>query len=238
MGNLLLEAVEKDSVDDVKCVLEEGVDVNFLNSTGQSALIITMKNKSICTAGSDCTDNMIFHLLLTTGADVSMEDIRANTPIMLATDNSCVHHVKKPTQAGADVNAKITGTSILYCAVCKENIDIIETLINEGAHVNSKTVQGCTALMHAVRNENMICMQMLLKAGAKVRQYDVQGFNTFDFLKSPNVDICNLLYSAREDCMTEGGDSKIVGVENPKDMLNEENSEPGLLLYLCRDQIW
>ena len=93
------------------------------------------------------------------------------------------------------------------------------------------------ALMHAVRNENMICMQMLLKAGAKVRQYNVQGFNTFDFLKSPNVNICNLLYSAGEDCMTKGGDSRIVGMENPKDMLNEEYSEPGLLLYLCRDQI-
>ena len=80
VGNFLLEAAEKDSVDDVKCVLEEGVDVNFLNSMGQSALIITMKNKSICMAGSDCTDNTIFHLLLTTGADVNVEDIHANTP--------------------------------------------------------------------------------------------------------------------------------------------------------------
>ena len=32
---------------------------------------------------------------------------------MLATDNGCVHHVKKLIQVGADVNAKITGISIL-----------------------------------------------------------------------------------------------------------------------------
>ena len=140
-----------------------------------SSLIIMMKNKSICMAGSDCTDNSIFHLFLTTGADVNVEDIHANTPIMLAMDNGCVHHVKKLIQVGADVNAKITGTSILYCAVHKENIDIIETLINEGADVNSKTIQRHMALMHAVRNENMICTQMLLKAGAKVRQNNVQG---------------------------------------------------------------
>ena len=32
--------------------------------------------------------------------------------------------------------------------------------------------------------------------------------------------------------MTKGWDSRIVGMENPK-----EYSEPGLLLYLCKDQI-
>ena len=77
-----------------------------------------MNNESIGKAASDCTDNTIFHLLLTTGADVNIEDIHANTPIILAMDNGCVHHVKKLIQAGADVNAQVTGTSILYCAVC------------------------------------------------------------------------------------------------------------------------
>ena len=71
------------------------------------------------------------------------------------------------------MNGQVTRTSILYCAVHKRSIDIVETLINEGADVNHKTVQGCMALMRAVRNEDMICTQMLLKAGAKVRQYDV-----------------------------------------------------------------
>ena len=38
--------------------------------------------------------------------------------------------------------------------------------------------------------------------------------------------------------MTDGGHSRIVSVENPKlDILNIEYSEPGLLLYICRDQI-
>ena len=192
------------------------MDVSFLNSLEQSALIITMNNESICSAASDCTDNTIFHLLLMTGADVNIEDIHTNTPIILAMNNSCVYHVKKLIQAGADMNAQVTGTSVLYCAVCKGSIDTVETLINEGADVNHKTIQGCTALMCAVRNEDMICMQMLLKAGAKVRQYDVQGLNTFDFLKSPSADICNILYSAGEDCMMAGGASRIVGMENLK----------------------
>ena len=89
------------------------MDVNFLNSLEQSALIITMNNESICNAASDCTDNMIIHLLLTTGADVNVEDIHANTPIILAMDNCCVHHVERLIQAGADVNAQVTGTSML-----------------------------------------------------------------------------------------------------------------------------
>ena len=155
-----------------------------------------MNNESICNAASDCTDNMIFHLLLMTGADVNIEDIHANTPMILAVDKGCVHHVKKLIQAGVDVNVQVTRTSVLYCAVCKGSIDMVETLINEGVDVNYTTIQGCMALMHAVRNEDMIYTQMLLKAGAKVRQYDVQGLNTFDFLKSPSADICNILYSA------------------------------------------
>ena len=72
MGNFLLEAMEKNSVNDVKRLLEEAVDVNFLNSLEQSALILTMNKESICKAASDCTDNTIFHLLLTTGADVNV----------------------------------------------------------------------------------------------------------------------------------------------------------------------
>ena len=178
------------------------MDVNFLNSLEQSALILTMNNESI----------------------------HANTPIILAMDKGCMNHVKKLIQAGADVNAQVTGTSILYFAVHKGSIDIVETLINVGADVNLKTIQGCTALMRAVRNDEMICMQMLLKAGTKVRQYDVQGLNTFYFLKSPSADICNILYSAGEDYMMAGGASRIVGMENPKIILDEEYSEPLFLM--------
>ena len=69
------------------------MDVNFLNSLEQSALVLMMNNESICKAASDCTDNTIFHLLLTTGADVNVEDIHANIPIILAMDNGCVHQV-------------------------------------------------------------------------------------------------------------------------------------------------
>ena len=109
-----------------------------------------MKHDSSCKAALDCTDNTIFNLFVSSGADMNVEDIYTNPPIILAVDNGCIHHVKKLVQVRADVNAQITGTSILYCAVCKGNIDIVESLINEGADVNSKTIQGCTALMHAV----------------------------------------------------------------------------------------
>ena len=150
-----------------------------------------------------------------------------------------MHQVKKLIQAGADVNAKIIGTSVLCCAVHKDNIDIVEILLKEGANINSTTIEGHTPLMRAVRNENIICIHMLLKGGAKVRQFDAQGFNTFDFLKRPNENICNILYSTGEDCVTDGGHSRIVFVENPKlDILNIEYSEPGLLLYICQDQTW
>ena len=77
---------------------------------------------------------------------------------------------------------------------------------------------------------------MLLKAGAKVRQYNVQGLNTSDFLKSPSADICNILYSAGEDCIMAGGASRIVVVENPKNILSEKYSEPLFLMYMSHTE--
>ena len=63
------------------------MDVNFLNSLEESALIITMNNESICNAASDCTDNTIFHLLPTTGADVNHKTIQGHTALMCAVRN-------------------------------------------------------------------------------------------------------------------------------------------------------
>ena len=235
---LLLQGAENQCIDDVEWAIESGVDINCVNTMEESALIITMKQNSICSEERNCADNMILDMLLSSGADVNAEDIHANSPIILATDKGCVDQVKKLIQAGADVNAKIIGTSVLYCAVRKDNIDIVEILLKEGANINSTTIEGHTPPMRAVRNENIIYIHMLLKGGAKVRQFDAQGFNTFDFLKRPNENICNILYSAGEDCMTDDGHSRIVSVENPKlDILNIEYSEPGLLLYICRNQI-
>ena len=233
-----MQEAENQCTDDVKRAIESSVDINCVNTMEESALIITMKQNSICSEERNCTDNTILDMLLSSGANVNVEDIHANSPIILATDKGCVHQVRKLIQVGADVNAKIIGTSVLYCAVCKDNIDIVEILLKEGADINSTTIEGHTPLMHAVRNENIICIHMLLKGGAKVRQFDAQGFNTFDFLKRPNENICNILYSTGEDCMTDDGHSRIVSMENPKlDILNIEYSEPGLLLYICQDQI-
>ena len=233
-----MQGAENQCTDDVKQAIESGVDINCVNTMEESALIITMKQNNICSEERNCADNTILDMLLSSGANVNAEDIHANSPIILAMNKGCVHQVKKLIQGGADVNAKIIGTSVLYCAVHKDNIDIVEILLKEGANINSTTIEGCTPLMCAVRNENIICIHMLLKGGVKVGQFDAQGFNTFDFLKRPNENICNILYSTGEDCMTDGGHSRIVSVENPKlDILNIEYSEPGLLLYICRDQI-
>ena len=181
-----MQGAENQCTDDVKRAIESGVDINCVNTMEESALLITMKQNSICSEERNCADNTILDMLLSSGANVNAEDIHANSPIILAMDKGCVHQVKKLIQAGADVNAKIIGTSVLYCAIHKDNIDIVEILLKEGANISSTTIEGHTPLMPAVRNENIICIHMLLKGWAKVRQFDAQGFNTFNFLKRPN----------------------------------------------------
>ena len=111
--NLLLQGAENQCTDDVKRAIESGVDINCVNTMEESALIITIKQNSICSEERNCADNMILDMLLSSGANVNVEDIHANSPIILAMDKGCVHQVKKLIHAGADVNAKIIGTSVL-----------------------------------------------------------------------------------------------------------------------------
>ena len=160
-----MQGAENQCTDAVEWAIESGVDINCVNTMEESALIITMKQNSICSEERNCTENTILDMLLSSGANVNVEDIHANSPITLAMDKGCVHQVKKLIQAGADVNAKIIGTSVLYCAVRKDNIDVVEILLKEGADMNSTTIEGCMPLMCAVRNENIFAFICYSKEG-------------------------------------------------------------------------
>lgn len=73
--------------------------------------------------------------------------------------------VRKGIDLGADVNSRLRGSTPLYDASRKNNMDILYLLINRGADVNALS-HGETALHKVVQFGNYKFAQALLKAGA------------------------------------------------------------------------
>jgi hypothetical protein len=73
-------------------------------------------------------------------------------------------------QAGADVNAASqTGFTALMAASSAGNVEMVRVLIERGARVNEKTIDGRTALHYAAEHPNTSdVMPILLKAGADI----------------------------------------------------------------------
>lgn len=73
--------------------------------------------------------------------------------------------VRKGVDLGADVNSRLRGSTPLYDASRKNNMDILYLLIHRGADVNAIS-HGETALHKVVQFGNFKFAQALLKAGA------------------------------------------------------------------------
>ena len=204
--------------------------------TYETALLAHLKQDRKCehkTANSNCSGIQILNSFISAEPDVNSRDIHNNNAILLGVERGCVHEVKALISAGADVNTKIIGASVLYCAIRRGAVESAEELLKAGADVNSKTFEKCTPLMRAVRSGCDKCIRLLLKYGAYVNEKDVQGYNAFDFLLKPNEEIFYLLYAAGEETMDEKGVSRVIYSEKPNNLVDENTQ----LVLLCRKRI-
>ncbi|WP_104697199.1 MULTISPECIES: ankyrin repeat domain-containing protein [unclassified Helicobacter] len=85
--------------------------------------------------------------------------------------------VRKGIDLGANVNAVLRGSTPIYDASRKNNVEILYLLINRGADVN-KICHGETPLHKVVQFGNQKFAQALLKAGAKPNIKDSIRGNT------------------------------------------------------------
>ncbi|PAF52542.1 ankyrin repeat domain-containing protein [Helicobacter sp. 13S00477-4] len=85
--------------------------------------------------------------------------------------------VRKGIDLGADVNARLRGSTPLYDASRKNNMDILYLLIHRGAKVNALS-HGETALHKVVQFGNLKFAQILLKEGANPNIKDSIRGNT------------------------------------------------------------
>ena len=107
--------------------------------------------------------------LLELGADVDFV-YKDCCPLILAIQNGSVEAVKLLLKFNANVNitTDFSGMTPIHWASVEENIEIIELLINAGANVNQKDLDGETPLLscHRVFHSSAETVECLLKHGA------------------------------------------------------------------------
>ncbi|MEK6545951.1 MAG: ankyrin repeat domain-containing protein, partial [Nitrospinota bacterium] len=120
-------AVKERNINEVKSLLSKGVDPNYVNEYGESALLFAIM------AG----DAEVVRKLLSAGADPDSKDTHGTPVLTLASDEGYLDIVKVLLEVGADVNKKDNdGSTALMEAAEKDHIDIVKILLDAGADPN------------------------------------------------------------------------------------------------------
>ena len=187
----LADAMERAGPDQVRRLLERGVDPNSPQADGMTAmhwaayrddeamaeLLVAngaepdLANRYGVTALSLASENgnaAIVELLLEAGADPNRAVRGGETPLMTASRTGRIDAVRALLARGAEVGATdvIGGQTALMWAAAEGHADVLRELIDAGAAIEYRLPSGFTPLLFAVREGQIEAMQVLLEAGA------------------------------------------------------------------------
>jgi ankyrin repeat protein len=157
----LIEAVQKQDVQRVRTLLQQGTDVNQAEFDGSTALHWA----------AYVDDPDIMDVLLKAGAKVNLANQFGITPLMQACDSRDPKIVDLLLNAGADANARAEGgeTPVMRAARVG-NPEVMKLLLAHGGDPKAKEPsQDQTALMWAISQRHPDVAQLLVENGADVR---------------------------------------------------------------------
>ena len=175
-------------------IIDRSADVNAVNkdgatplllacSTGQSEAVKFLLNANADPNTADVDGDVSLHaaiagycssetlqILIDSGADVNAVNKRGRTAVLLGCLDGQMDSVKVLLDAGADPTiADEEHFSCLHAAIDGRcSIDILQALIDHGAHVDAKRKDGMNALLQACKTGQSESVLFLLNAGADV----------------------------------------------------------------------
>lgn len=198
----LMEAITNDNLEEVKRLLDEGVEINAWNKDGDTALMYASEDGKI----------ELVKLLLDKGADVNATGYDGCTALIRACENEKIEVIKRLLKNKADVNVRAKdGETALICACQKGNLEVAKVLIAKGADVNAKGEDSRTPLIMACigsMDNQLEMIKLLLKNGSGVEiKDDYNETALMHAAASNNPKIVKLLIDKGADvsAATEGG---------------------------------
>ena len=185
---LFLAARSEPSADIVKMLIAAGADMHAVDGAQMTVL-------HAAAAGDDIET---IRLLVNAGADVNPVDFAGFTPLIHAAANQNLDAVRLLLAKGADVNArsgdgsyqKVKAGSIalgyftpLTASVALAAPELVKTLLDAGASINTADVRGMTPLMLAVASnrQSIEVIRMLIARGADVNAKSLAGETALDW---------------------------------------------------------
>jgi len=171
----LFEASKTGDVEEVKSLLQEGIDVNTEDVYGETALFYAV----------GWNHKEVVELLVSAGADVNHRSTRnGSTALMAINDRDNSECLQVLLNNGADVNVRMfyQGETALFYAAFIRNIPVIKLLLNYGANVNDADQNGDSVLLHCLtahyplQKDPFETIKVLLAAGADVNQRGRYGW--------------------------------------------------------------
>lgn len=190
----------------IELIVQNGADVNARNRQGKTALMYNLQSPEICSllirigADLDIKDNRgksliselikgssveAITLFLENGLDINKRSKNGRTSLFYAIYPRNEKKLDFLIQKGGKANiSDINGQTPLMKAV-NTNIEIVKTLIDNGADINAKDNHGTSVLMYAATlgkleiRDKMI--MFLINSGASIQAKNNEGNTAFDF---------------------------------------------------------
>lgn len=197
----LIKAVSEGNIDKVKTLLEEGIDANDEDYTGNTTIHLAVGQGNLA----------ITELLIEYGANIKAINKEGRTPLHLAIEERRYDIAELLIEKSKEQNTEeatldlvnITdyeGISPLYIAVVKGDTEIIRMLIEKKAFLNIRDNSGWTPLHVTAKNNDDVVMKLLLESGADTNPTNDLGETPLMIaLTESNFEISDMLIANKAD---------------------------------------
>ncbi|MGB7184526.1 MAG: ankyrin repeat domain-containing protein [Burkholderiaceae bacterium] len=169
----LLEAVLADDGDAVQDLLVQGVNPNIKEVDRGPAVVMAATVRSYRALGQ---------LLAAPATDIEATNNKGETALVVVAGQGNLAAAKSLIRRGAKINRE--GWTPLHAAVRSGQANIVNLLIQSGAHLNAKAKDGSTPMILAARFGHFSAYEHIVRAGADPRPVNKDNYSAADYLSA------------------------------------------------------
>ena len=168
-------AVKRDDPSVVLALAQQGFDVNVRDPSGQPALFLAIRDKSL---------RVVEALFNWPKTDFDLRNGQDETPLMVASLKGEIELVKALIEKSADINKP--GWTPLHYAATNGHVEVMRLLLAGHAYIDADSPNGTTPLMMAAHYGTPSAVKLLLEEGADPLIKNRLGLVAIDFAHRAN----------------------------------------------------